>query len=184
MTLHLEVWYNFLHGGRNMNDRKYYYIRNKRKIDGNDVGWLTQDGEITFDLRNAGLFSFDETRVFQSSKDHEIHEAHIIQRLIQFHVPLSKIKRFKAKAGEKHYMICTRDTCGKNATFWCWDHHGYSSEVRNAQVFPYKEKTGRSIDVLVPVKEVQKRIEHRIDIQDLRDERNLTHVLQREYFNE
>lgn len=171
-----------------MQERKYYYIRNKTLIDGNDVGWLTQDGGMTFNLKDAGLFSKKESTIIigmGNFGNYEAHEAHKIQKLIQFHVPLSKIKRFKAKVGEKHYMICTRDTCGKNATFWCWDHHGYSSDIRNAQVFPYMEKTGRSIDVLVPIKEVQKRIEHRIDIQDLRaDMREITHVLYRRFFNE
>ena len=167
-----------------MNDRIYYYIQDKSRTDGNDVLWLKQDGETTFDLRNAGMFTYNETVVFSKNKQYESFKAHFIQRLIQFHVPISKLKRFKARVGEKHYKICTRDTCGKNATFWCWDHHGYSSEVRNAQVFPYAEKTSRSIDVLVPVSEVQKRIEHRIDIQDLRAERGITHVMQRGFFNE
>ena len=172
-----------------MSNRIYYYIREKHSIDGNDVLWLGGlNKNSTFDLRKAGLFSKEEVATIMGlpnrDTSYEAHEAHIIQRLIQFHVPLSKIKNKKPKQGDMCYMICTRDTCGKNATFWCWDHHGYSSEVRNAQVFPYMKSTGRSIDVLVPIEEVQKRIEHRIDIQDLRAERHLTHVMQREFFNE
>ncbi len=51
----------------------------------------------------------------------------------------------------RFYMICTRDTTGSNAAFWCHNGHGYSTNIDTAHVYTLDEaqrgwNNGRSID--------------------------------------
>lgn len=173
-------------------DRVFYYVQQKGKWDGNDVAWLNRDGSLVYDLKKADMYNKDEVvGVMVGRKDKfnglAAYPAHKVQKFIQFHVPLSKIIKKKPEVGDQCYLVCTRDTVGKNACFWCWNHSGYSCDTRNAQVFQYDgTERSRDIDVYVPVAEVQKKIEHRIDCQDLArfSEREITHVLERNFFKE
>lgn len=51
----------------------------------------------------------------------------------------------------RFYMICTRDTVGSNASFWCHNGLGYSTNIDKAHVYTLAEaqsrwNTGREID--------------------------------------
>ncbi|WNK46989.1 hypothetical protein RM150_22300 (plasmid) [Pantoea agglomerans] len=51
----------------------------------------------------------------------------------------------------RFYMICTRDTVGSNASFWCQNGHGYNTSLDKAHVYTLAEaqshwNTGRNID--------------------------------------
>lgn len=52
---------------------------------------------------------------------------------------------------KRFYLICTRETVGSNASFWCHDGHGYNSSIDKAHVYTLEEaqshwNTGRDID--------------------------------------
>lgn len=175
-----------------MKDRIYYYIHDHdTRYDGNDCAWIAQNGSRTYSLDEAAIFSAQEAfdTLSTSSEKISIHPVHEVERLAQFHVPLSKIKRHKPKHGDKCYLVCTRDTCGKNAAFWRWNNCGYTSEIRAAQIFTFDEnnpETSREIDVMVPVSVVKRKMERRVDIQDLRsdEKRMIPHTIDSDYFKE
>lgn len=175
------------------NNPKFYYLYDRsQRIDGNDVPWLNLDGSVVYDLRKADVYSEEDAdkiiSIYNAARKNPPvykqvtkHPVHRVVRLVQHHVPISKIKKKQPKEGELAYLMCTRDTVGKNASFWKWNSKGYSCDVRLAQVWIYDgEARSRSIDVYVSKAAVDKAIQFRIDIQDLLDkeERNITWVLE------
>ncbi len=73
---------------------------------------------------------------------------------------------------EKFVVIDTRTTCGNSVFFWCWDHSGYTCDLRMAGIYSEPEAKSicknRDTDRMVPYRDVLKLVQHHVDIQDLR----------------
>jgi hypothetical protein len=175
-----------------INDRVFYYIQVKigKYTDGNDCLWVGEY-ENTYNLEDAKIFTREEAMVIKGvshRSDFEAHPVHQIDKLVQLHVSVKKIRKPKEiPDGELCYLLSKRDTCGTNAAFWAWNHLGYVSDIRNAQIFKYKkdsDRYNREFEYYVPIEKVKKLVKKRIDIQDLRADRNITHVLTTDYFKD
>ncbi|MCB0415788.1 MAG: hypothetical protein KDD50_15730 [Bdellovibrionales bacterium] len=71
----------------------------------------------------------------------------------------------------KYVIVDKRTTCGNSVFFWCWDHKGYTCDLRMAGIYTKQEaKTicdGRKTDVMFKYEEVLKLVQHHVDCQDL-----------------
>lgn len=177
-----------------MSDRIFYYVRvtTGRYTDGNDCLWVGE-GKNTYNIDEAKIFTMDQMQAIKSadnSDNFEGYPVHQIDRLIQLHAPLNKLRKPKEIAdGELCYLLSKRDKTGSNAGFWAWNHQGYTNEIRNAQIFKYKksdDRYNRDFEYYIPVSIVKKKMTQRIDIQDLdrNPPRMMTHALSREHFKE
>lgn len=174
-----------------MSRRHCYLHLTKERFDGNDVPWLGIDGNKTYDLRKAAIVPadalFDIVRErFDGIKPYH---ADYVNKLTQLHVSIKKILNKRPDKGEASLLLCTRDTCGNNAAFWRWNHRGYTSDIRAAQIFIYDPDrlvSDREIDIHVPVSAAYKYAEFRVDIQDLnsKEKRNIPHTLDCNFFEE
>jgi hypothetical protein len=172
-----------------MNDRMFYYIRvtSGKYTDGNDVLWIGNDGKNTYNLDEAKIYTAEQAKVFiDYDGDFEAHPVHQIDKLVQYHAPVRSFRKdSKIPEGTLCYILSKRDTCGTNATFWAWNHLGYVSDPRNAQIFVFKhDRYSRDFEFYVPIEKVKKKLRKRIDIQDLRAGRTVSHVLTYDYFKE
>lgn len=176
------------------NNRIFYYVQvtTGRYTDGNDCLWVG-DQENTYNIEEAKIFTKDQADAIKSADnndDFELRPVHQIIKLIQFHVAQSKLKKPKEiPDGELCYLLSKRDKCGTNAAFWAWNHLGYVSDTRNAQIFKYNkadDRYNREFEYYIPIKTVKKHTKQRIDIQDLdrNPPRMASHVLATDYFKE
>ena len=72
---------------------------------------------------------------------------------------------------EKYVIVDTRSTCGNSVFFWCWDHSGYTCDLRMAGIYDESEaesiEKNRSTDRKYKYSDVLKLVQHHVDIQDL-----------------
>ncbi len=72
---------------------------------------------------------------------------------------------------EKYVVVDTRTTCGNSVFFWCWDHQGYTCDLRMAGIFDETEAMAicknRETDRPYKYRDVVKLVQHHVDCQDL-----------------
>jgi len=174
------------------NNRIFYYVQitTGKYTDGNDCLWLGENGSTTYNIDEAKVFDKEQLEYGSLPNEFEIRPVHQILKLIQLHVPITKLRKPKEiQDGELCYLLSKRDKVGTNAGFWAWNHCGYVCDIRNAQIFKYSkthDRYNREFEYYVPIKTVKKHITQRIDIQDLgkNPPRMASHVLATDYFKE
>lgn len=76
---------------------------------------------------------------------------------------------------ELFYLQCTRSVVGNSAMWWAINDCGYTCDIRCARVWTKSEienKQMRDIDVPWPKEDVDRLIQHHIDVQDLHHKDN------------
>jgi len=77
---------------------------------------------------------------------------------------------------EKYVIVDKRTTCGNSVFFWCWDHRGYTCDLRMAGIYGHDEAlticNSRSTDKMYRYSEVLKLVQHHVDCQDLYSREN------------
>lgn len=72
---------------------------------------------------------------------------------------------------DKFVIVDSRTTCGNSVFFWCWDHSGYTVDLRMAGIYNKDEAeqicANRESDKMYPYRDVLKLVQHHVDIQDL-----------------
>lgn len=72
---------------------------------------------------------------------------------------------------ERFVVVDTRTTCGNSVFFWCNDGHGYTCDLRMAQVYTESEAEKvckyRETDKMFRYSDVLKLVQHHVDFQDL-----------------
>lgn len=72
---------------------------------------------------------------------------------------------------DRFVIVDTRTTCGNSVFFWCFDHSGYTCDLRMAGIYTFDEaqaiEKNRSTDKVYRYADVLKLVQFHVDCQDL-----------------
>lgn len=168
-------------GGFMGDDRRFYCIYQRYNYNGNDISFLKQQEKMdctaknfTWNLDQAALYGHDTAaHIVANDPNLEMVLWQDAHRIATMHAPAGKLKNIPLKHGDVCLKLSKRDQCGHNASFWFFNHLGYTSDYRCAQVFIYREGAHvREFEYYVKLSKVAKVSEKRVDIQDLNDVRD------------